>query len=289
MFAITGVTGKVGGAVARSLLAQGHKVRAVVRDAKKGRPWSAQGCDIAIASVEDAAGLTKAFQGAEGVFLMTPPDYDPEPGFPQTHNAAAAIRHAIETARPGKIVFLSTVGAHVAEPNLLNNAKITEEMLRTTSIPIALLRPAWFMENAAWDVEAARKGVILSFLQPFDHRIPMVAAGDIARTAAELLNETWTGVRVIELEGPRRYSANDIAAGFSAALERPVRTEAVPHDQWETLFRSQGMENPMPRIRMIDGFNEGWIDFESGEANSRKERTTLEAVLRSLVTSNPNS
>jgi hypothetical protein len=38
-----------------------------------------------------------------------------------------------------------------------------------------------------------------------------------------------------------------------------------------------------------DGFNEGWIDFESGEANSRKERTTLEAVLRSLVTSNPNS
>jgi uncharacterized protein YbjT (DUF2867 family) len=289
MFAITGVTGKVGGAVARSLLAQGQKVRAVVRDAEKGRSWSAQDCDIAIASVEDAVGLTKAFHGAEGVFLMTPPDFDPEPGFPQTHKAAAAIRHAIETARPGKIVFLSTVGAHVAEPNLLNNAKITEEMLRTTSVPIALLRPAWFMENATWDVEAARKGVIPSFLQPLDHPIPMVAANDIARTAAELLNETWTGVRVIELEGPRRYSANDIAAGFSAALERPVRAEPVPRDQWETLFRSQGMKNPMPRIRMIDGFNEGWIDFESGEANSRKERTTLEAVLRSLASPNPNS
>jgi len=289
MFAITGVTGKVGGAVARSLLAQGHKVRAVVRDEEKGRSWSAQGCDIAIASVEDAVGLTKAFDGTEGVFLMTPPDFDPEPGFPQTHRAAGAIRQAIETTRPGKIVFLSTVGAHVAEPNLLNNSKITEEMLRTTSVPIALLRAAWFMENATWDVEAARRGLIPSFLQPLDHRIPMVAAGDIARTAAELLDETWMGVRVIELEGPRRYSANDIAAGFSAALEHPVRTEAVPHDQWETLFRSQGMENPMPRIRMIDGFNEGWIDFESGEANSRKERTTLEAVLRSLVTSNPNS
>jgi NAD(P)H dehydrogenase (quinone) len=289
MFAITGVTGKVGGAVARSLLAQGHKVRAVVRDAEKGRSWAAQGCDIAIASVEDAEGLTAAFHGIEGVFFMTPPNYDPEPGFPQTHKAAAAIRQAIETARPGKIVFLSTVGAHVAEPNLLNNSKITEEMLRTTSVPIALLRAAWFMENAAWDVEAARQGVVPSFLQPLDHQIPMVAAGDIARTAAELLHETWRGVRVVELEGPRRYSANDIAAGFSAALERPVRTEAVPRDQWETLFRSQGMKNPMPRIRMVDGFNEGWIDFESGEANSRKERTTLETVLRSLVMSNPNS
>jgi NAD(P)H dehydrogenase (quinone) len=289
MFAITGVTGKVGGEVARSLLAQGHTVRAVVRDAEKGRSWSAQGCDIAIASVEDATGLTKAFHGVEGVFLMTPPNYDPEPGFPQTHQAAAAIRQAIETSRPGKVVFLSTVGAHVAEHNLLNNSKITEDMLRATSIPIAFLRAAWFMENAAWDVEAARKGVIPSFLQPLDHRIPMVAAGDIARTAGELLGETWTGVRIIELEGPRRYSANDIAAGLGAALERPVRAEAVPHDQWETLFRSQGVMHPTPRIRMIDGFNEGWIDFESGEANSRKERTTLESVLRSLVMSNSNS
>jgi uncharacterized protein YbjT (DUF2867 family) len=289
MFAITGVTGKVGGAVARTLLAQGQNVRAVVRDAEKGHSWSAQGCDIAIASVEDAAGLTNAFQGAEGVFLMTPPNYDPKPGFPETHEAAAAIRQAIETARPRNIVFLSTVGAHVEEPNLLNNSKITEEMLRTISVPVAFLRAAWFMENAAWDVASAREGVIPSFLQPLDHRIPMVASSDIARTAAELLNETWTGVRVIELEGPMRYSANDIAAGFSVALERPVRAEAVPRDQWETLFHSQGMENPMPRIRMIDGFNEGWIDFESGEANSRKERTTLDAVLRSLVVSNPNS
>ena len=288
MFAITGVTGKVGGAVARSLLAQGDKVRAVVRDAEKGRSWSALGCDVAIASVEDAAGLTKAFQGAEAVFLMTPPNYDPEPGFPEAHKAAAAIRNAIETSRPGRVVFLSTVGAHVAEANLLNNSKITEEMLRTTSVPVAFLRAAWFMENAVWDVEAARTGVVPSFLQPLDHRIPMVASSDIARTAAELLDETWTGVRVVELEGPRRYSANDIAAGFSTVLERPVRTEAVPHDQWEPLFRSQGMKNPMPRIRMVDGFNEGWIDFEFGEANSRKERTTLQTVLRSLVTSESN-
>jgi len=288
MFAITGITGKVGGAIARNLLAQGHNVRAIVRDAEKGRPWSAQGCEVSIASIDDAPGLTKAFQGAEGVFLMMPPNYDPEPGFPETHAAAAAIRQAIETARPGKIVFLSTVGAQVAELNLLNNAKIIEDMLRTTPVPVAFLRPAWFMENAAWDVESARQGVIHSFLQPLDHRIPMVATSDIARTAAELLQESWTGARVVELEGPSRYSANDIAAGFSAALKRPVRTEAVPRDTWETLFRSQGTKNPMPRIRMIDGFNEGWIDFEFGQANSRKARTTLEDVLRSLVASNPN-
>jgi NAD(P)H dehydrogenase (quinone) len=34
---------------------------------------------------------------------------------------------------------------------------------------------------------------------------------------------------------------------------------------------------------MLDGFNEGWIEFESGEAGSRKTATTLREVLDSLI------
>src|SRR5882724_9406862 len=122
---------------------------------------------------------------------MTPPDFDPEPGFPSTHEAVAAIKTAIAAARPGKVVFLSTVGAQVAEFSLLNNSKITEEGLRTVSVPVVFLRSAWFMENASWDVEAAKAGVIPSFLQPLDHPIPMVATVDIGSTAADLLRESW--------------------------------------------------------------------------------------------------
>jgi uncharacterized protein YbjT (DUF2867 family) len=240
---------------------------------------------VAIADIKDAEALTKAFQGAEGVFLMTPPNYDPEPGFPETQVAATATKTAIESAKPGKVVFLSTVGAQIAEPNLLSNSKMTEAMLRTLTVPVGFLRAAWFMENAAWDVAGARAGVIPSFLQPLDHAIPMVATGDIARTAVALLQEQWTGVRVVELEGPRRYSANDIAAGFSAALGQQVRMEPIPRDTWETLFRSQGMKNPVPRIRMVDGFNEDWITFEADEAHTRKGVIPLETVLRDLVNS----
>src|ERR1700723_2742059 len=180
MYTVTGITGKVGGTVAQTLLATGKKVRAVVRDKAKGKSWADKGFEVAIASIGDADALTAAFAGTDGVFLMTPPNYDPEPGFPDTRANAIAIEAAITAARPGKVVFLSTVGAQVAEPNLLNNSKLTEEMLRGTPVPVAFLRAAWFMENAAWDVEAARKGVVPSFLQPLDHRTPMVAAGDIA-------------------------------------------------------------------------------------------------------------
>jgi NAD(P)H dehydrogenase (quinone) len=144
------------------------------------------------------------------------------------------------------------------------------------------LRAGWFMENAAADVKAARSGVIPSFLQPLDHAIPMVATVDIGRTAAALLRDRWSGVRLVELEGPRRYSARDIGAAFAAALGRDVRIDPLPRDTGEAFFRSQGMKHPMPRMRMVDGFNEGWIDFEGG-GEHHKGPTTLNAVIAGLV------
>jgi NAD(P)H dehydrogenase (quinone) len=83
MYAITGITGQVGGTVARTLLAQGLPVRAVVRDAAKGRAWSERGCDVAVAAMDDADALARAFADTAGVFVLPPPNFDPEPGFPR--------------------------------------------------------------------------------------------------------------------------------------------------------------------------------------------------------------
>lgn len=88
---------------------------------------------------------------------------------------------------------------------------------------------------------------------------------------------------MVEIEGPRRTSPNEIAATFAKILGRPVRMEAVPRDTWEGLFAVQGMKNPTPRAQMLDGFNEGWIEFENGEQGSVKGATGIETVLRQLV------
>ena len=58
MYAITGITGKVGGVLADALLEAGLPVRAVVRDVAKGEGWRARGCEVAIAEMEDAEALT---------------------------------------------------------------------------------------------------------------------------------------------------------------------------------------------------------------------------------------
>src|SRR5271170_3211843 len=283
MFAITGITGNVGGVVARRLLDAKKSVRAVVRDAGKGGTWSGCGCEVAQADINDSAALAAAFEGAEGVFILVPPNFDPLPEFPEAHAIAAGLRSALEKARPGRVVYLSTIGAQATQSNLLSQHTIIEGVLRECPIPITFLRPGWFMENSRWDVAPARdRGVIPSFLQPLDKPVPMVATADIGRVAAELLQEPRRDHRVVELEGPARVTPNQIAATFAELLGRAVRVEVVPRESWETLFRSQGMKNPEPRIQMLDGFNEGWIEFETGEAGSRKEESSCEPCFNGL-------
>jgi uncharacterized protein YbjT (DUF2867 family) len=284
MYAIMGITGQIGGVIARTLLASKHPVRAVVRDATKGRAWSNLGCEVVLATIEDRASLVAAFQEAEGVFVLVPPNFDPLPEFPEAQAIGETLRAALVEANPSRVVYLSTIGAQATEPNLLTQHSIIEKAISGLPIPVTFLRPAWFMENSSWDVAPAmERGVIPSFLQPLRRPVPMVATADIGKVAAQLLQVAWIGRRVIELEGPRRVTPNEIASTFAKLLNRPVRMEVVPRDSWEALFKSQGMKNPIPRIRMLDGFNEGWIDFERGEADSQKGNVALETVLKALI------
>jgi NAD(P)H dehydrogenase (quinone) len=284
MFVVTGITGKVGGIVARTLRDAGLPVRAVVRDADKGAVWKAQGCTFAVVpDATDAEALAAAFAGAEGVFLMNPPNYDPAPDLPDSRRAAAAAARALGEAKPGRVVLLSTIGAQATAFNLLNWAGFFETALAGTGLPVALLRAAWFMENAAWDLGAAREGRIASYLQPVTRAIAMVSVRDVGRTAADLLREEWAGPRIVELSGPRKYSPNDEAAGFAAALGRPVEAVAVPREAWETRFRAEGMRHPEARIAMLDGFNQGWIDFARAGTEHRTGTVTFETVLRDMV------
>jgi uncharacterized protein YbjT (DUF2867 family) len=283
MYAITGITGKVGGAAARALLEAGQPVRAVVRDVSRARSWAERGCQMATANMDDTASLTSAFKGAQGVFILPPSEFDPAPGFPEAQAVIDAVRAALLSARPDRVVCLSTIGAQATETNLLTQRTLMEKAMRDLPMPVSFLRPAWFMENAAWDVAPARdKGVIPSFLQPLDKPVPMVATVDVGRVAAQLLQQSWSGVRIVELEGPHRVTPNDIAASFSRIVGRQVTAEVVGRGTWETLFRSQGMKNPLPRMRMLDGFNEGWICFESKPADVIRGEVELDTVLRTF-------
>src|SRR5277367_5640891 len=131
MFAITGITGNVGGEVARNLLAAGQPVRAVVRDLSKGETWSKSGCSLAA-----AVAMTAAFKGSEGVFVVVPPTFDPSPDFTEARKRAENLSSALNAARPGKVVYLSTIGAQATRSNLRTKHTIIEQALGTVRWPI---------------------------------------------------------------------------------------------------------------------------------------------------------
>lgn len=285
MFVITGVTGQVGGQIARALLTEGVSVRAVLRDAAKASTWTGLGCETALAAMDDAAALADAFAGAEAVFVLLPPVFNPTPGYAETRANVAALVTALQQVRPRRVVALSTIGAQATQDSLLTQLQIMERAFEALPMPVAFLRAAWFMENTAWDIDGARSlGVLSSFLQPLDKKVPMVATTDVAATAVRMLREVWEGHRVVELEGPHRITPLELAAALGRVLGREVVAKPVPRPTWDALFRSQGMSNPAPRIRMLDGFNDGWIEFEGGCDASLKGPTEIETVLQRITT-----
>ena len=290
MYAITGITGQVGAQIADELLSAKLEVRAVLRDETKAAAWAERGCEIALASMADEAALTRAFGGAQAVFVLLPPIFDPSPGFDESRRHVAALFAALEAARPRHVACLSTIGAQAEPENLLTQLQIMESTLGALPMPVAFLRAAWFMENVAWDVDGARtSGVLPTFLQPIDKPVPMIATADVAHAAAQLLQETWEGRRIVELEGPERVTPRQLAVELGRVIGREVVARPVPRATWESAFKSQGMNNPQPRIRMLEGFNEGWIEFESEPSHTRKGVTPLQIVLRRLIRTDSGS
>ena len=110
MYAITGITGKVGGAAARALLAADQPVRAVLRNRDKAKYWASLGCEVILAEMEDAQALTAAFRGARGVFILPPSNFDPKPGFPEFEGGSA-------TRVQGSVSLNDVLGMLVAEAN----------------------------------------------------------------------------------------------------------------------------------------------------------------------------
>src|ERR1700734_1528535 len=177
MFTVMGITGEVGGSVTENLLAAGKTVRRVVRDSGKAKAWADRGVELVQSAYDDAAGLTKAFSGAEGVFAMIPPDFAPAPGLPDQKRTIAAITEALQQAKPGKAVFLSSIGSEQASGlGLITSTYLIEQAMRSLEVPVAYLRAGSFMENWLGALDHIRApGEMPFFYAPLDRKFPLVA------------------------------------------------------------------------------------------------------------------
>jgi NAD(P)H dehydrogenase (quinone) len=285
-YAIVGITGQVGRAAAAQLLADGAGIRAVVRSQASGTNWRERGAEVAVATLDDAAGLQAAFDGVDGVFIMTPTWFEAQDMFAENAKALTALGRALRAVSSIKVALLSSVGAHRQhDTGAIMKLHDMEEAF--ADLPsVTSIRAGWFMENFAGLVSSVRDtGVLSSMLAPLDRKVPMIATVDIGRTVAEVLQNNWSGQRVIELEGPRRYAPNEVAAAFAALLDRAVEAKVLPSTEWYSTYLSWGLtpRSAAAMAEMLNGFNTGWIAYEKGDEDTRHGATPLDAVLAELI------
>jgi len=267
MYAILGASGNTGSVVARTLLAAGKKVRLVVRDASKVSALTALGAEVAIGSVEDAASLTKAFEGAQGAYVLMPPDMRSEDLMAENRKRADAIRTALVAAKVPHVVLLSSIGAQMAKgAGPISTVHYAEETLGAIPGTVRTsIRAAYFMENVLGMMQSmATQGVLPVFATKLEVPIPMVSTKDIGETAARALLEPPSKSEVILLTGPKEISYAETARAFGAALGREVKAVSAPFDAVVPTFTGFGMSTHMATLyrEMVEGFDSGAITHD---------------------------
>lgn len=284
MYVIAGVSGNTGSVVANALLEQGKKVRVVVRDAKKGEPWKARGAEVAVATIDDEAALTKALAGATGAYLISPPDMGSTDFVAERRKTFDTVARAVDASKVAHVVLLSSVGAqHPEGTGPIRTLHDAEQRLARTSAKTTFVRAAYFLENWGSGLAAAAQGKLPSFL-PADLVIPMVATKDIGLTAARALLEPPAGKSdIIELSGPRDYSARDIAVVLGKLHGKPVEVDAAPVEVVASVLTGFGLGPNAAALfqEMYDGIAKGLVDYD-GKGRRVRGSVDAEAVFRGL-------
>lgn len=265
MYVVAGATGQTGSAVADALLKQGKPTNVIVRDEQKGEPWRAKGANVAVGTFEDAAGLARILTGAEGAYLLVPPNYAPGDFLENQKCVVDSLAKAVSDSGIPHVVFLSSIGAQLdSGTGPIRAVHYGESVLGSAAKNLTVLRPGYFFENWAPVLgKAKQEGVLPTFIPPH-LKIPMIATEDIGQIAAECLINPAQGRRVIELMGPEDYCPDDIARILSAMFERKVQVQFIPLSAAVSTFTGLGFSESAAKLleEMYAAIGSGRLVYE---------------------------
>lgn len=282
MLIVMGAWGHVGSEVVSALLAEGQDVVAVTHDSAHAPRLQRTGASVAVADVNDADGLRAVFRKGRRAFLLNPPAAVDGDTDKTERRTVARILDALQGSGLEKVVAESTSGARPGERlGDLNVLWELEERLQHQSVPAAINRAGFYMSNWDAQLDGVRETGELRSLFPADLRLPMVAPRDLGEIAARRLTSSLDDVGIQHVEGPARYSADDVAAAFAKAMNREVRVVVTPREQWVASFRGLGFSQAAAEsyARMTGAALD---DLELPETAVRG-RVTIEQYVHDLV------
>jgi uncharacterized protein YbjT (DUF2867 family) len=225
MIAVTGATGQQGGAVARKLLADAWKVRALTRDVNKpaAQELASLGAQVVLGDMENRADLDVAFKGAYGVFSVQN-FWLPGVGFEGEIRQGKNVVDAAKAAGVQHLVYSSVGAAHRGMGQKHFESKwLIEQHIHSLDIPYTILRPAAFFENFNWERAYILNGIFNALgLRPEKER-QFIAVEDIGVFAAlAFANPEQYAGKTIELAGDE-LTESQVADTFAKVIGRPVK------------------------------------------------------------------
>jgi len=285
MYVILGATGNTGSVVARRLLDKGKRVRVVGRDNKKLAPFVSRGAEALVADVLDTDALTRALAGAQGVYVLIPPDMTSPDFRAHQDRVTESIAKALEKVGVAHAVTLSSVGADKPDKTgpVVGLHKMELRLAQVPGLNALHLRAGYFMENTL-----AQIGIIRSFgmmAGPIRGDVPlaMIATRDIGAAAAEaLLRLDFPGRQTQELLGPRDVTYTEAAKVIGTAIGKADLTYTqLPDEQVIQAMTGMGISRNMAQLlcEMSASINSGYMK----PLEPRSEKNTTPTSFETFV------
>jgi len=282
MNVVLGASGNTGHVVAQNLLARKQKVRVVGRNAAHLQAHAAQGAEVFIADVTDAAALTKAFQNADSAYVLIPPNPTSNDPLAYSERVSDAIASALKNAGVKHVVALSSIGADKNQGTgpVVGLHKLEQKLNQIDGANVLFLRAVSFMENTLPQVNVvSTMGFVGGPIRP-DLKLPMIATRDIGAVAAEaLLRLDFRGKQTQELQGQRDITYNEVAAIIGKAIGKPdLKYRQPPDEQMRPALVQSGMSEPFANLllEMSTSLNSGYMRALEPRTSRNTTPTTFE-------------
>jgi len=223
-FVLTGAAGNITRPLTEILLAAGHEVTVIGRNAENLKPLTDRGAKAAIGSVEDVRFLTETFRGADAVYTMVPPNFAVQDWKGYIGHVGNVYVEAIRNSGVKYVVNLSSIGAHLEDGcGPVSGLYRVEQFFKSlTDVNVLHLRAGFFFNNFFGNIGMI-KGMNIIGGNYGDGAAPMVLVDvqDIADAAAQALQaRNFEGQQVHYVVSDVRPAA-EIASVLGKAVGKP--------------------------------------------------------------------
>ena len=260
---ITGSLGNISKPLAQELVQKGHDITVITSNAGKQTEIEALGTKSAIGSVEDTAFLTQTFTGADAVYCMIPRAnyFDPNLDLDAfTSKIGDTYAQAIQNSGVKRVVFLSSVGAHLEQNSgIIQRYNEIEAVLnKLQNVAITFMRPTSFYYNLLAYIPMIKNAGIIAANYGADQMIPWVSPLDIAAAIAEELTTPFDG-RKIRYVGSEELTGHETAQILGEAIGKP--------DLKWVLVSNEETLNGLVNVGMQPKIAEGLVEMYAGLYN----------------------